>query len=627
VVRWWAAFFIAGLFAPPNAGAQCAASFLLAGFVLGVLAHGSRCAWMRFDGAARRRFAGALALVTMTGSAAIIVWTAAGLQRNAHDCAQSGTVIEASNGGRIGAPSETRHLARSRGGAVSGFRALSLMGAKSRLLEALDDGRLSKRARGLVAALVLDDRRGLDFALSETYSYVGITHFLALSGLHLAAIAIPLSKILSRLIRSKRMSDVALLAILWLYSAVAGFPASLLRALFLSAAVLGYRLVGMHTDLMGALIAGSFTLVAIDPAIVFDAGFQLSFAAVCGIAFIGIPLSRIVEPLLPRGLPGKVAKALLYPALITCSVQFLTMPLTISLFKRSSLVSPLVNVIVSFPFTILLYAGVIYVFVPIAAVRVLLSHPVNLLCRFLSAVPAAFSQGPHAGIYRGSFIMEAYFAGVALVAWSLRRSCGRKRPILGAGVACVVIAFLVPLLPWRQENLPPGHRGARVTAGAKALTFPGGIYVPQGGGIIFIGEAFDSHEAYRLTRVLWERGVNRIRYCVVKPSRLSRHHGVYYLLARISVEEVLCSPYLLAADPGSAEPLGARSRTVRAVSRGDSLENGSWRLEILAPVYPPSEGAVVSRADAGISCRLAIKGAAGTTTLDLKHASGYYAVP
>ncbi len=159
------------------------------------------------------------------------------------------------------------------------------------------------------------------------------------------------------------------------------------------------------------------------------------------------------------------------------------------------------------------------------------------------------------------------------------------------------------------------------------MTFPGGIYVPEGGGIILIGEAFDSREAYRLTRALWERGVNRIRYCVVKPSRLRRHHGVYYLLARISVEEVICSPYLLAAYPGSAEPLGARRRVVRAVSRGDSLENGSWRLEILAPVYPPLEGAVVSRADAGISCRLEIKCAAGRTTLDLKEASGYHAVP
>jgi ComEC/Rec2-related protein len=626
VVRWWAAFFIAGLVAPPNVGLQCAASILLAGSVLGILARERRHASMGFDGAARRRFARALSSVAITGSAAIIVWGAAGLQRNAHDRAQPGTAIEASNWGHIGARSETGHLAGSRSGAVSRFRALSLMGAKSRLLEALNDGRLSKRARGLVGALVLDDRRGLDFVLSEAYSYVGITHFLALSGLHLAAIAIPLSKILSRLIRSKRLSDVALLAILWLYSAVAGFPASLLRALFLSAAVSGYRFVGMHTDLIGALIAGSFTLVAIDPAIAFDAGFQLSFGAVCGIAFIGIPLSRIVEPLLPGGVAGKVAKALLYPALITCSVQFFTMPVTVSLFKRSSLLSPLVNVIVSFPFTVLLYAGVLYVFVPVAPVRAILSRPVDLLCRFLGAVPAVFSEGPHAAIYRGSFMMEAYLAGVGLLAWSLRRSCARKRPVLGVGVACLVIAFLVPLLPWYEDHLSPAHRGARGTAGAQAMTFPGGIYVPEGGGIILIEEAFDSREAYRLTRALWERGVNRIRYCVVKPSRLRRHHGVHYLLARISVEEVICSPYLL-ADPGSAEPLGARCRVVRAVSRGDSLENGSWRLEILAPVYPPSEGAVVSRADAGISCRLEIKYAAGRTTLDLKHASGYHAVP
>ena len=626
MVRWWAAFFIAGLAAPPSQGMQGAASLLAAGSVLWALALGPRYAWMRFDRLARRRFGVAVAACAIAGAAGIIVWGAAGLLRCEHDCARLGAAIEASSRDRADASSETGNRARSRAGDTFGFRAFSLTGARSRLLARLDDGRLSKRARGLVGALILDDRRGLDFTLSETYSYVGITHFLALSGLHLGAIAIPLSKILSRLIRSKRSSDAVLLAILCLYSAVAGFPASLLRALFLSAAVLGYRFLGMHTDLMDALIAGSFALVAIDPAVAFDAGFQLSFAAVCGIAFIGIPLSRAAERHLPGGLAGKAAKVLLYPALITCSVQFLTMPLTIALFKRSSLVSPLVNVIVSLPFTILLYAGVLYVFVPVAAVRVILSPPINLLCRFLAAMPAAFTRGPHAAIYGGSFMIEAYLVGVALVVWSLRPSSPRKRAALGAGVACVTVAFLVPFV-WHYTVSAVGPREARTASGAGALVFPGGIYLSDGGGIIFVGEELTAGESYRLTRALWARGVSRIRCCVVKPSRLRKNHGVYYLLARISVGEVICSPYLLAGDGGSAERLGGRKRRIRGCCRGDVLECASWRLEILAPVYPPPENAPVSRLDASLAWRFIIKDVSGATTLDLERASGYHAVP
>ena len=625
MVRWWAAFFVAGLVAPPDFAWTLAASLSVAGLALAALAYGAPRPRLRPDRAGRMRVAPATGAFVVTCATAIIVWNAAGLACMIHrtSAGYAGTAVTARN---RAVPGRTDRLARGEGDAV-GIRSLALVRARSRLLDLLDDGRLSKRSRSLVGALILDDRRGLDFTLTEAYSYCGITHFLALSGMHLGAIAIPLSKILSRLIRSKRGSDAALLAVLCLYSAVAGFPASLLRSLFLCAAVVGYRFLGAHVDLAGGLIAGCFVLVGIDSSVIFDAGFQLSFAAVCGIAFIAMPVTRIVEPFIPAGLRGTIAKAVLFPALLTCSVQFLTLPLTISLFKRSSLLSPLVNVLVSFPFTVLLYAGVLYVFVPLGPLRAILVHPVNLLCRFLAAVPSAFSRGPHAALIRGDFSADIYILGAALVALSLTKGCARRRLALGAGAACVALAFLWPAAQCRMGGPGRGERAGNAATTGAPVGCEGCLYVPAGDGVVFVGERFSSGDSYRIVRLLWGDGVRRIGCCVVTPSRPRATNGLAYLLTRISVGEIVCSPYLAANGSGLARDIGERGIRVRTVSRGDLVAWGPWRLEILGPVYPPPRGAPVSRSEADLSWRFVLGDAWSITSLDLGRASGYYAVP
>ncbi len=349
---------------------------------------------------------------------------------------------------------------------------------------------------------------------------------------------------------------------------MAGLPASLLRALFLSAAIIAYRFIGMNADLIGSLVAGSCILVAIDSSIAFDVGFQLSFAAVCGIALIAAPLSKKAEARLPGGVRGTIVKAVLLPALITCSVQFLTMPLVICLFKRASFYSPVVNVMVSLPFTVLLYAGLLYVFIPLGPMRALLALGINPLCRFLEAAPGVFARGPHAAIYSGDFNIDAYLCGAALGAWALQKSCPRKRMIAVAGAVCIALAFVLPGAGSRRT-----HPGASAGHSPRADSIPrvscrGAAYLGAGTGIIFLEDGFTSGDAYRLTRSLWAQGVRGAGRCVVAPSHLRRNHGIFYLVTRIRVEEVLCSPYLLAARRGSARAARRAGRESQVSARG-----------------------------------------------------------
>src|SRR5690606_19765171 len=91
-------------------------------------------------------------------------------------------------------------------------------------------------------------------------------------------------------------------------------------------------------------------LTALDPDILFDLGFQLSFAAVLGISLIGTPLAKrfawLTQPDLPNGLQRGVLALLVDALIVTVAASLLTMPLIGLAFGRLPLISFVSNVLV-----------------------------------------------------------------------------------------------------------------------------------------------------------------------------------------------------------------------------------------------------------------------------------------
>ncbi|MCX5752230.1 MAG: hypothetical protein NTW97_01150, partial [Candidatus Krumholzibacteria bacterium] len=196
--------------------------------------------------------------------------------------------------------------------------------------------------------------------------------------------------------------------------------------------------------------------------------------------------------------------------------------------------------------------------------------------------------------------------------------------ILIAGAACITLAFLAPAAkrsgagaPGAVEHSPKANPVLRVSS-------RGAAYFGAGNGIIFLGDGFTSGDAYRFTRSLWAEGVRSAGRCVVSPSYLRRNHGLFYLIRRIRVDEVLCSRYLLLGDADLSAHLEAQVGRVRAASEGDLFWDGRWRLEITGPPFPPPRRGAVAGSDAGLTWRL-IDGK--ITSLDLPSRRGYHAVP
>ena len=593
-MMWWAVFFVAGVMSPPGTWQRISAS--IASFCLFLVSTHVQSKSRGSPNAPR---------VFLVLSTALIIWMGAGIGREAYDVRiNSGS---ASNENSVPVVRVTPSLRRSpepqTGVSAHPFR---LSGMRALLLESLQGGHLSGRSRGLLAALILADRKRLSYRLRETYEYLGIAHFLALSGLHLGIIALPLSKMLAALPVSQGIRNGMLLSFLCCYVAVAGFPPSLVRALALVVAFMIRRSLCLQRDLLRSLVIGCFLVALVDFAVIMKPGFQLSCFAVCGIALIGIPLVTRVDALLPPGVLGRISRFVLFPVLITCSITFFLLPMILGLYKRSSLLAPMMNLMVVIPVTVLLYFGAVYLAVPVAGVRFVISYPINYLSDLLFEIPDAVSQRAHPALYSGDIHPVVYTVGMFFLSLSLAKRCSKRTLVLIVALSCILTSLDIDGSP-RGGDVEPiplrvDHHGVRDMVSLRSRC----AFWHSGYGVLCIEDEISRSDAYAIVRELWKRGIRRVGLVIVMPGRLYRQSGLLYLLMRLEVGEVACSPYLLLSGQELKVRLERIGLQVVAVSRGARISLESHVVEFLKPLYPPPSGGSISVEEGAVEFRITV---------------------
>lgn len=136
---------------------------------------------------------------------------------------------------------------------------------------------------GILCAMLLGDRGGLDAGVKSLYQDNGIIHILAISGLHISMIGMALYHLL-RKIRLRHWLAGLFAAVLMLgYGVMTGFAYSALRAVTMFLAFLLAQATGRTYDLPTALALSATGILLFQNAAVTQAGFLLSFAAVGGV--------------------------------------------------------------------------------------------------------------------------------------------------------------------------------------------------------------------------------------------------------------------------------------------------------------------------------------------------------
>lgn len=187
----------------------------------------------------------------------------------------------------------------------------------------------SSDARQIAQALLLGQKENLDKTLRNSYAETGTMHILAVSGLHVGIIYLVLLFPL-RLIKLKgkpeKMYLIAVIAIIWIYAALTGLSPSVVRASTMFSLFSLGQMRQRRPSIWNILAFSAMIMIAWDPDVLFEIGFQLSYAAVAGIVALQ-PL--IVRWWLP---PNRVLEYLWQLAAVSIAAQLATFPLSVYYF-------------------------------------------------------------------------------------------------------------------------------------------------------------------------------------------------------------------------------------------------------------------------------------------------------
>ena len=197
---------------------------------------------------------------------------------------------------------------------------------------------LPRREAGILGAMLLGDKSGVEQEVKDWYQYAGISHVMAISGLHITLLGMGIWKLLGFFRIPMVPSALAGILALAVYGIWIGSGASALRAILMFTVLMGARVTGRSYDLLSALSLAAVLLLLDNPDVVYDSGFQLSFTAVLGVGAVA-PVFQKKEG---KGLMGRICKAL-RPGVI---LWLTTLPVVLAAFSQVSLAGIFWNLLV-----------------------------------------------------------------------------------------------------------------------------------------------------------------------------------------------------------------------------------------------------------------------------------------
>ncbi len=281
---------------------------------------------------------------------------------------------------------------------------------------------LDPRASSLFSGLILGDKSGIDIVDKDNFRKAGLMHILSVSGMHLGLIYWLLSWPLQRLAkRNRRLQslEVLLLPILWTYAFITGMAPPVFRAAAFISIFIGSRIFLKRNIRLTDLLASTACIYALfDPLSIYSVSFQLSFAAMIGIAFW--------FPLWQERLSGYLKKSRYLSDLVGMSLccTLCTLPLTLYHFHAIPTWFLVGNLIFTLPFTAIIYLFIglsISVYVPVQIVTELLASLSNFVVDGLYEMLdwGAFFPLPFIYAYDFTFLDGCFFAGVIYAWWRL----------------------------------------------------------------------------------------------------------------------------------------------------------------------------------------------------------------
>jgi competence protein ComEC len=512
--------------------------------------------------------------------------------------------------------------------------AARLLGSlRSRLSRSID--RTSPEpAAGLIKAMVTGERTGLSSETRDAFRRSGTSHVLSISGMHVGIVAVASIAGAAAVLGRRRQVYLLLpMVAVWGYAALAGFTPPVARAAIMASILIAGRALGRQRSVAPALGLAAAAMAGLDPPVLGDVSFQLSFLAILGIVLITPGATRAGESLIDRFDPllPRAASAFLHTVNAGVAMSIgaisLTAPVVAVRFDSISVWGTPATLlqVPALPFLI--------VFGGLEAASGLIWHPIGALAAapawatagYVIAIAELFARLPGGAIRpEGPALAAAviyYVALVALLNVERLRECAAAFTPAVADAASSAAGFAArPIRPRKgaPKVLLLAALGVAGLAWAGALATPAGrldvtffeteggdsilIRTPSGRQVLIDGgdSSLGAIRALSSRMPFWDRSIDMV---ILTHPHADHARGLLAVLERYRVDTILDSPseydsgvyreWLATADAEGARRMGAIPGTSITLDRDVTVQIVFAQPEAVAP--DPNDRSIVLR--------------------------------
>ena len=308
----------------------------------------------------------------------------------------------------------------------------------------------SEREGAFLRALLLGDKKYLDEEDASNLSEVGLSHVMAVSGLHCCFLASLIGSLMGD--KRKKLRCAVTIPLIFLYAFVTGLTPSILRACIMISMGMIAPLLGRDNDPPTSISFALLLILLKNPFAIASISLQLSFSAVSGIIWLTPKLTKRA-----RG-KHKLVRAALLSFSMTLGAMVFSTPLACYYFGTLSIVSLLSNLLCLWLVSVVFALGLLSVLIAAAVPQLgaACAFVPALGIRAVLAIAGLLEELPFHAIYFNTAFSVAWLAyvyAIFITCALAKRGKYRYFAAVGLSVLSLFAAAKVNALHYEQGGL------------------------------------------------------------------------------------------------------------------------------------------------------------------------------
>lgn len=417
---------------------------------------------------------------------------------------------------------------------------------------------LNQDNASIIFAILFGEKQGLSENTSTMFSYAGISHILAVSGLHIGVLVSIIYFILKRIKINKYVKLAILISVLLFYSYLCSFTPSVCRASIMATLVFMCKdIFRIEYDAVSSLSIAGILILLISPLQLFTISFQLSFLCVFAIITLAPTLTNFLKSI---KLPNFLASGLA----VSIATNIVILPICMNIFTNVSMLGVIANIFILPIFSItyvlifvISFLGIIFDFF-----GTLLFLP-NIFLHLIKVIADYISQIPF-GIFK--FFNVSYLLLILVMLFSLTIhffmvKVYKKSFLLATIFSFIIAIFIINLIPTNYK----GNNIIIYNQNDSNVVF----YI-KNDSITMIGSDIDN---YKLDLIMKDLRINKIDTVIAYDLQLNEIDNFSKLCNEYNVEKI----YI----PDNYNHFSLKDKFNAVSIKNDCVVNGDLKINII----------------------------------------------